>query len=324
MTRRPVVAVLGDLNVDVVIQAEAMPPPGGEAHGETTLTLGGSAALTARWLFALGCEVRLAAAIGEDPFGDWVHSALSQEGVLTPWLQRIPDKPTGLCVALLGPSGERALIASPGACRDLAWDRISPDWLDGVEWLHLSGYAWAGEEEREAAEHAFRIARHRSIPVSLDPGARAASLRDLDLAPFQLLLPNRREIGDLTGHRDVRAGAAELRRRGARWVGAKLDRAGCRVAGPQGDASVPALQVKAVNTTGAGDAFNAGAIVGIHSGWDPEAIGVLANLLGGAATLAGGGGVLPSLPDLLSLLEQAPGAGTLGPWLQTRWSEGGA
>jgi len=319
-----VVALLGDLNVDVIVQAEAMPPPGGEAHGETTLTLGGSAALTARWLAALGCEVRLAAAIGEDPFGDWIYDTVLHERIAAHWIQRIPDKPTGLCVALLRPSGERTLLAAPGAARDLSWDAIPAAWLDGVEWLHLSGYAWAGEEEREAAEDALQIARQRSIPVSVDPGAMAASLRDLDLAPFQLLLPNRREIGDLTGHRDVRAGAAELRRRGARWVGAKLDSAGCRVAGPRGDASVPALQVKAVNTTGAGDAFNAGAIVGILCGWEPGAIGVLANLLGGAATLAGGGGVLPSLPELLSLLEQAPGASTLGPWIQTRWSKGGA
>jgi len=317
---RPVVALLGDLNVDVTIRVAAVPPPGGEAHAETALTLGGSAALTARWLAALGCEVRLAAAIGEDPFGDWVRSALSQEGVLTSWLQRVQDKPTGLCFALVHPDGERALLAAPGACRRLSWDAIPPTWLDGVEWLHLSGYAWAGEKEREAAEDALQTARQRSIPVSLDPGAMAASLRDLDLAPFQLLLPNRREIAELTGHRNVRAGTADLRCRGARWVGAKLDSEGCLVAGPRGDASVPALQVKAVNTTGAGDAFNAGAIVGILSGWEPEAIAVLANLLGGAAALAGGGGVLPSLPDLLSLLEQAPGASTLGTWLRDRWT----
>ncbi len=324
MRAYPVVALLGDLNADVTIQAGAVPPPGGEAHAETALSLGGSAALTARWLLALGCEVRLAAAIGEDPFGDWVRSALSQEGVLTSWLQRVQDEPTGLCFALVHPGGERTLLVSPGAARDLSWGAIPTSWLDGADWLHLSGYAWAGEKERECAERALRLARERGVPVSLDPGAVAGTLcTALDPLPaFELVLPNRREIRDLTGEGDPQRGAAQLRRRGVGSVAVKLDREGCLISVRVGEARVPAFAVDAGNTTGAGDAFNAGAIVGILSGWDPAAIGALANLLGGAAARVGGGGALPSLPDLLSLLEQAPGGSILRTWLQERWRKG--
>lgn len=323
--REPVVALLGDLNADVTVRVGAVPPPGGEAHVETALMVGGSAALTARWLAALGCEVRLAAAIGEDPFGDWVHSALSQEGVLTSWLQRVPDKPTGLCFALVYPGGERTLLVSPGAARDLSWGAIPPSWLDGADWLHLSGYAWVGEGEREAAERAVAGALERGIPVSLDPGAAARFLRTvLDPMPaFDLVLPNRWEVRDLTGEGDPQRGAAQLRGRGVGSVAVKLDRDGCLIASAPGVAHVPAVAVEAENTTGAGDAFNAGAIVGILMGWPAEAVGALGNFLGAAAVRRGAGGPLPTLADLQDLLDRRPGGATLGAWLGERWRKEG-
>jgi len=325
VTRRPVVALLGDLNVDVTLQAGDMPPPGGEVHGEALLTQGGSAGLTARWLAALGCEVRLAAAVGQDPFGEWLQDALARDGAPTSWVQRIPGRLTGICFAVLDHAGERTLLVSPGASRDLAWVEVPPSWLEGADWLHLSGYAWLSGPEREAAEQALRVAQARGIPVSLDPGAMAATLRqELDPLPaFDLLLPNRREIRDITGAGDPQGGATELRRRGARWVATKLDVDGCFIAGPLGEASVPSWAVEAANTTGAGDAFNAGAILGVLSGWAPDAVGALANVLGGAAARSGGGGPLPALPDLLALLHRGPAMDTIAAWLREHWLKGG-
>lgn len=323
MREHPVVALLGDLNVDVMVRAGTTPPPGGETHAEAALCLGGSAALTARWLSALGCDVRLAAAIGDDPFGAWVCTVLSREGMPATWLQRTPQNPTGLCFAVVHTGGERTLFASPGAARDLSWDRIPGTWLDGADWLHLSGYAWAGEKEREAAERALHSARERAIPVSLDPGAVAPALRTAlqALPAVDLLLPNRRESSDLSRHDDPLAAAAELRHSAA-WVATKLDRDGCLVANSRGVTRVPAAPVEAGNTTGAGDAFNAGAIAGILCGWEAEEIGTLANVLGGAATRAGGGGALPALSELLALLDSVAGSTTLRAWLRTRWAKG--
>ncbi|MCX7751014.1 MAG: PfkB family carbohydrate kinase, partial [Candidatus Bipolaricaulota bacterium] len=97
--KRPVVAVLGDLNLDIFFPVCEVPPPGGEVHGEASLSPGGSAALTARWLSALGCEVRLAAAVGDDALGDWLVGALVRDGVPTRWVQRVRGQATGLCLA---------------------------------------------------------------------------------------------------------------------------------------------------------------------------------------------------------------------------------
>lgn len=321
----PVVALLGDLNVDVVVRVGAVPPPGGEGHADAWPMVGGSAALTARWLAALGCEVRLAAAVGEDPFGDWLHAALSRDRVPTTWLQRIRGKPTGLCFSLVHPGGERTLLVSPGAARDLAWERIPSAWLAGVDWLHVSGYAWLGGAEREAAERAVAGAQDRGIPVSLDPGAAARFLRTaLDPMPaFTLVLPNRRELRDLTGEAEPGAGADELLRRAVRWVAVKLDREGCLVRGRESAARVPPCPVEAENATGAGDAFNAGAICGVLGGWAPEEVGLLGNLLGAAAVRHGAGGPLPTESDLRKLLDRLPGEATLGAWLGERWGKGG-
>ncbi len=319
MSARPAVALLGDLNLDLSFPVGTLPPPGGEVHGEAELALGGSAALTARWLAALGCEVRLAAAVGDDPLGDWLLSALARDGVPTEGVQRGSGLPTGLCLALVLPGGERTLLAAPGACRKLRWDRIPGSWLDGADWLHLSGYAWAGEGEREAAERAVLAARRRGIPRSLDPGAAAPSLSGLDLSVFDLVLPNRREAIVLSGEEGPREGARALRRGGTRWVAVKLDAEGCFIAGPSGEAEVPAYPVPAGNTTGAGDAFNAGAIAGILSGWGLEEAGCLGNLLGAAAARGGAGAPLPTLSELARLLDSRPEGATLGPWLAPRW-----
>ncbi|MBC7170368.1 carbohydrate kinase family protein [Candidatus Bipolaricaulota bacterium] len=322
MRERPVVALLGDLNVDVMVRVGAMPAPGGEAHAAACSALGGSAALTARWLAAAGCEVHLAAAVGEDPFGDWLLAALARDGVPTTWIQRARGDPTGLCLSLVQRGGERTLLASPGAARDLRWDRIPESWLGGASMLHVSGYAWLGGAERQAADRAVGLARERGIPVSLDPGAVAARLEETlgALAAFELILPNRREVRDLTGEPDPQRGARALRRRGVRWVAVKLDREGCAVHGPRGAVRVPPFPVEAGNATGAGDAFNAGAIVGVLSGWGPEEVGTLGNFLGAAAVRQGAGGPLPDRGELLALL---PGGGTLGRWIEDHWRKEG-
>ncbi len=318
MRDRPVVALLGDLNVDVMVRVGEVPAPGGEAHADASPALGGSAALTARWLAVLGCEVHLAAAVGEDPFGRWLCDLLVRDGVPALWVQRIPGEPTGLCLALVHRGGERTLLSSPGAARDLRWDRIPESWLDGVDWLHVSGYAWLGGAERAAAERAVACARERGIPVSLDPGA--AALRGLlsPLPAFELLLPNRSEVRALAGRGDLRRAVGELH--GVRWVAVKLDREGCAVHGPRGAACVPPFPVEAGNTTGAGDAFNAGAIVGVLSGWGPEEVGRLGNLLGAAAVRHGAGGPLPDRSDLLALL---PCGSTLARWIEDHWRKEG-
>lgn len=321
--RNPVVALLGDLSVDVAVRVGAVPLPGGEAHADAAPVVGGSAALTARWLAALGCEVRLVAAVGEDPFGDWLYAALNREGVPTTWLQQVQGRPTGLCFSLVHPGGERTLLASPGAARALAWERIPRAWLAGADWLHVSGYAWLGGAEREAAERAVADAQERGTPVSLDPGAAARFLALDSMPPFALLLPNRREVCDLTGEGDPRRGAAQLRGIGAGWVAVKLDAEGCLVSGPGGEARVAPYPVEAGNTTGAGDAFNAGAICGVLGGWAPGEVGLLGNLLGAAAARGGAGGPLPTLRDLQGLLDRRPGGATLGAWLEERWRKEG-
>lgn len=302
-----------------------LPPQGGEAHVTAGLSLGGSAGLTARWLAALGCAVRLVAGVGDDPFGAWLVEALERDGVAATWLQRIAGRPTGLCIALVQPGGERALLVSPGACRDLAWEGIARSWLDGVGWLHLSGYAWSGQREREAAAGALRLARERRIPVSVDPGAAVGLLAQdpRTVGACDLLLPNRQEVQVLTGQGDPRAGAEWLRRQGAGWVAVKLDREGCFVSGPKGEAAVAAYPVEAGNTTGAGDAFNAGAIVGVLAGWAPGEVGALANLLGAAASRRGAGAPLPTVRYLQDLLDLRPGGATRGAWLRERWRKEG-
>jgi sugar/nucleoside kinase (ribokinase family) len=227
--------VLGDLMVDVVARVAGPLARGSDTPARVSVTGGGSAANVAAWAAALGKRVSFACRIGDDERGvaavdDLVDAGVRVNAIIDEW------RPTGTCVVLVEPDGERTMLPDPGA-NDAPAD-VPDDWLEAGGHLHVVGYALLRDGARPGALDAIARARAAGMTVSVDPSSWAL-IRPDAIPDVDLLLPNEREA-EVFGERGEMA--VKLGAGGARW----------------GDVHVPAVPVEVVDTTGAGDAFAAG------------------------------------------------------------------
>jgi sugar/nucleoside kinase (ribokinase family) len=256
---RPVV-VVGDLMVDVVARMSAPLAIGSDTAARVRSRPGGAGANVAAWLAVAGAPVTLVARAGDDAAARDAVDRLRRHGV-TPRVTLDPDRPTGTCVVLVAPDGERSMLPDAGANAALAPADLPDDAFAAGAHLHLAGYVLLRDGTPQAAGlEALRRARAAGMTVSLDPSSAAplsafGPERFLALAgDLDLLLPNRDEARALAGRDDpraLRAHAGEvvvtLGADGAVWTdGAALLAAPAAADGPVAD------------TTGAGDAFTAG------------------------------------------------------------------
>ena len=173
--------------------------------------------------------------------------------------------------------------------------------------FHLSGYALLEEPRRTATLRALALARRAGCAISFDPGTEVVRQQPelvTELLPdVTLFLPNAAEAEGLTGERDARQATARLLEHEAGVVGLKLGSRGC-VVGTEGEMfSLPALDVTVQDSTGAGDAFDAGLIVGHLRGWPWRPSALLANALGALTTSRlGAGRNLPGLAEARTFL----------------------
>jgi sugar/nucleoside kinase (ribokinase family) len=196
------------------------------------------------------------------------------------------DTPTGTSVILVTPDGERTMNTFLGACRDFNADDLDLDRLAASRMLYLTGYLWDTENQRRAAERAAEFARAagRAITIAFDladPFAvRRYAQQLLAWIPgrVDVLFGNRDELALLTGgscQEDCVAEAMKL----APVVVMKIGEKGCLVGWEGRTEHVPGVTVKALDTTGAGDAFAAGFLYGKLLGASPVDCAKLANAL---------------------------------------------
>jgi ribokinase len=267
------VVCLGDVMVDVVARLPGPLEPGSDRPSPIHLRGGGSAANTASWLAHAGVATTLIGRVGNDVFGAWSREQLG--GVAT-GMSSDAHLPTGTCIVLVAPDGERTMVPDAGANAGLRPEHVDPTWFAAGGHLHLSGYAVFGAA-RDAALHALTLARAAGMTISVG-AASAAPLRELGPDAFieligadLLLVANRDEAAVLTGRADARSAARQLADRLGRAV--VTGGAGTAVWCEDGDELVeePATVVDEADTTGAGDAFAAGVIGALIEGLTPAA-----------------------------------------------------
>jgi sugar/nucleoside kinase (ribokinase family) len=258
------IVVVGDAGLDVLAAAATLPEPGGDVRAAITLRPGGAGANTAAWLADAGAAPVLLGRVGTDPAAHQVHTGLERAGVEAV-LAADPDAPTCTVVVLVDGSGQRTMLADRGAAGRLSPADIDPAALAGARHLHLSGYVLLDPSSQPAGLAALAAARAAGLSTSVDPQA-AALLTDprgflAMVAGVDLLLPSAGELAALGGAAAVLAAvgavAVTAGAGGATW----LDRTGRW--------NVPAEPVDPVDTTGAGDAFDAGLLAAWVSGAAP-------------------------------------------------------
>jgi ribokinase len=297
--------VVGSINIDLVACANRLPAPGETILGSTfDVFNGGKGANQAVAIAKLGVEVDMIASLGTDLFTERLLSGLKAAGVDTHAVQMVAG-PCGVAQISRADNGENSIIVISGANR-----LVSAAYIDAhVEAVqHASMILVQLETPMEAvirlAEHAWES----KTPLMLDP-APAIPLPEVLLSRTTWLTPNETEAQILLGRVNIEPAAAaeKLLAMGVRNVALKLGSHGVFLAGrdcvPQ---LIPAFPVKVVDTTAAGDCFNAAFAVALTRGNAPA----VAARYGAAAaaisvTRAGAQPSLPSASEVDAFLARA-------------------
>ena len=295
--------VIGDCNPDVLVLGEDVTPAFGQQEKlveSMSLVVGGSASITAVAAARLGLRVALVAAVGADPAGQFMLDQLAREGVGTGAVAVRADLPTGMTVALSRGS-DRAILTATGAVASLTAADVPASLLTRARHVHISSYFLLADSLGPGLAGLMASARAAGATVSLDtnwdPAGRWAADGRLAavLAQAGLLLPNEAEALRLSGEPDLAAAARALTAGGARLV-AKLGARGALCAQGRERCRVSLPPVTPVDTTGAGDCFNAGLIAGLLGGLPLPRAAALGCAAGALSTRAPGG--TASCPDL--------------------------
>lgn len=255
------VLVAGEINPDLILQGyHSFPAPGKEVLvDDFVMALGSASAICAMGLARLGRPVAFAGKVGDDPWGDFCLRTMAAGGIDVSRVQRDPSLKTGVTVSISSPR-DRALVSFVGAMAALGEGDLPDALLRGFSHLHVSSY-FLQARLRPALPAVFARAHRAGLTTSLDPGFDpterwGSELLDT-LGEVDVFLPNEVELAALSGLGDPEAALRRLDNGRTRIV-AKLGARGCLTLEGGRPLSVPAVAVEPVDTTGAGDSFNAG------------------------------------------------------------------
>lgn len=305
----PQVVTIGDINIDVIAHVPRYPQKGGEGLAEQGhIYSGGSAANTAIVLGRFGVDVGIIGRVGEDVLAPLALAALTEAGVDGRCIQRDPQTITGIILVAVTPDGERTMFGCRGANVRTDPTLLDESYIAKARVFHLSGYSLLAAPQRDAALRALEVAHQAGLTVTADLGLEAV-MRVTDqvkaiLPKVEILFPSQPEAEYLTGCRDVGGAIEGLLDYGVGVVALKLGKRGCAIGTGEETFQVPGFAVTTVDTTGAGDSFDAGIILGRLEGWGWRESALLADALGAlTATVEGAGTSLAERAEVRAFLE---------------------
>ena len=299
MTR---IVVVGSINMDLVTQSPRFVGPGETILGEGFITVpGGKGANQAVAAARLGAEVALIGAVGDDAFGHQLRTGLNAEGVDLTHVRTLADSASGTASITVA-GGENQIIVVPAANA-----RVTPAQVERAQALFERADAVLVQMEipLDAVEATLRLGQRLGVPVILNPApAQLLPIEWLKLARY--VTPNQHELAILLGadpDEDFKA---------------LMARAPCPVVLTRGDDGAwfreqdapthqPGFNVDVVDSTGAGDTFNAALAVFLHEGL-PEAVRKACAAAALSVGKLGAQGGMPSQASLQAFLDANPGA----------------
>jgi len=300
------VAVVGSLNIDLVIALERMPGSGETVFGSSLERHAGGKGLNQAVAAArLESEVHMIGAVGDDGSGDWLLDVLRREGMDASGISTVSGT-SGAAIIEVDAAGQNRIIVIPGA-NDLLDANTVAAHLEGLRAVDV--VLTQGEVPLDAMIAAAQTGKRIGAQVIVNPAPVREYPKEL-LQNVDVLVPNEHEAFEMTGMSadnmvDAVEAAQSLQDRGPSCVIITRGEKGAVWTSPDGTGQTAAFKVNAVDTVAAGDAFCGGLASGIARGLSmAEALrwGSAAGAL--AATGRGAVPSLPSLAQVKDLLER--------------------
>lgn len=301
------VSAVGFLVLDTLCTpADAMPPKGGATFVDRmTMTVAGTAGAAALDCAMLGLKVRLAAEIGIDPMGEWLASELEANGVDIALLSRTSKAQTAMSMLPIGTDGARAAFFVPGSSRTFKLDESGVDAAVDADFVLLGGTGLLPSFDGAASVALLKRAKAKGRTTVFDlilANPETTALVEPLLPYIDYFIPSIDEAAAMSGVREPAEVARWFKERGVRNAILTLESDGAYVDPEHGQPfRTPAHDIDLVDTTGCGDSFTSGFMVGLVKGWAIEDCARFANAV--AAQVAMGLGSQGELTNFESAVE---------------------
>lgn len=258
LSSSPRICVVGSTNMDLNSYVKRLPQKGETIHGQRfEITYGGKGANQAVMAARLGADVSMVTRVGEDVFGRDALNNFAAHGIDTSHIRTSSDTSTGVAAITIDQDGNNTIVVTPGANF-----QVTVEDVEAAESTIRQAQVVICQLEipSDATLAALRIGREAGAITLFNPAPAQADLPPEFYAVSDIFCPNETETATLTGmpvntKEEAEAAAHELLRRGAKTVILTLGERGSFLVTPAKSVMVPSTPVKAVDTTGAGDAF---------------------------------------------------------------------
>jgi len=302
------ILVAGELNPDLILSGPSITPAFGQGEilvEDATFTIGSSAAIFASAAAKLGLEVGFVGVVGEYQFGRFMLRGLEERGVdVSPV---VVDKAlkTGFSV-ILSRGTDRAILTHLGAINKLRAEQVSNDLLTQSDHLHIASY-FLQTDLQSGLHDLLSRAKSKGLTTSLDtnwdPEEKWGPELNEMYPEIDILLPNEQEARFLGRAQSWQEGARAISSQGPMVI-VKRGSEGATAVVENRFIDERARLMEVVDTTGAGDNFNAGFIYGYLAGWPVDVCLRLAVACGSLSTQAAGGtGYQPGLEEVLQMAD---------------------
>ncbi len=300
--------MIGSLNIDLTIRLPHFHAPGETIMGNSFNTyMGGKGGNQAVAAALLGSDVLMVGKVGKDGYGDLYRKELHAKGIDDSCVESAPETATGVALIEVDTRGDNRIAIAPGA--NALVDREQIDRAMPTL-LQYDFFMFQLEIPMDTVCYAAERLHGHGKRVVLDP-APAVPLPDSIYRNVDYITPNAVELAMLTGmpvgsRAEAEAAGRCLIQRGAKAIIAKLGGDGCLYIGKEEAIHAHGFSVKVVDTTAAGDSFNAGLTVALASGMDIRQALRLANAAGAlSATGEGAQQAMPTMEKVLQLYQDS-------------------
>lgn len=256
--KKPKIVVVGSSNTDMIIKLDRIPRPGETIiGGQFSIAAGGKGANQAVAAARAGGEVDFVACVGEDMFGQEATEGFVKDGINTDYVFKDKGSASGVALIFVDQKGENSIAVASGANA-----KLLPKHIDSAKDVIISAEILIMQLETplETVNAAAALAAANGVKVILNP-APACPLEDDILKNVSILTPNESEAELLTGtkvkdEKSADEAAQTLLLKGIETALITLGSRGAYLAAPGIREIIPSFEVKAVDTTAAGDVFN--------------------------------------------------------------------